>query len=157
MIKTDTDEALATAGLYRLLAWLSPGFPIGAFTYSHGLEKAAESGAVRDRAALQHWIAAVVEMGVGRMDADIIRDAHRAAVADDIDALLAANRRGVPRKHQWRAGPKERLFLPPAALAGPSPLSTAGPRFLMKGTNPFVTPPLSAWLWHAPASLSQSP
>ncbi len=95
MIKTDTDEALATAGLYRLLAWLSPGFPIGAFTYSHGLEKAAESGAVRDRAALQHWIAAVVEMGVGRMDADIIRDAHRAAVADDIDALLAANRRGV--------------------------------------------------------------
>ena len=43
-----------SAVLYRLLAWLSPGFPIGAFSFSHGLEAAVESGAVRDRASLQH-------------------------------------------------------------------------------------------------------
>ena len=30
----------ATAGLYRLLAWGSPAFPTGAFSYSHGLEAA---------------------------------------------------------------------------------------------------------------------
>lgn len=82
-------------GLYRILAWLSPGFPIGAFSYSHGLEAAAESGAVRGRALLQRWIGTVVASGSGRIDADVQRDAHRAAAADDIEALQTANRLGV--------------------------------------------------------------
>ena len=30
------------AALYRLLAWFSPMFPIGAFSYSHGLEAGAD-------------------------------------------------------------------------------------------------------------------
>jgi urease accessory protein len=83
------------AGLYRLLVWLSPGFPVGAFSFSHGLEAAAESGAVRDRASLQDWTGAVVRSGSGRMDADILRGAHRAATADDIEALALANSRGL--------------------------------------------------------------
>jgi urease accessory protein len=87
--------AESSAALYRLLAWLSPGFPIGAFSYSHGLETAVESGTVRDRASLQSWIAAVVTHGSGRIDADILRDAHRAAGAEEFAALAAANRRGL--------------------------------------------------------------
>jgi urease accessory protein len=82
-------------GLYRLLAWLSPGFPIGAFSYSHGLETAAESGAVRDRSSLQAWVTAVVVRGSGRLDADIVRDAHHAAAAGDHLAWIAANERGL--------------------------------------------------------------
>jgi len=82
-------------GLYRLLAWLSPSFPIGAFSYSHGLEAAVENGAVHNRATLQRWIAAVLEHGGGRIDGDILRDAHRAAAADDVGALAAVNRRGL--------------------------------------------------------------
>lgn len=85
----------AGTGLYRLLAWLSPGFPIGAFSYSHGLEAVAESGAVRDRASLQSWVAAVVIRGSGRIDADILREAHRAAAAGDLADLVAVNRRGL--------------------------------------------------------------
>jgi urease accessory protein len=93
---TITDDAvLADAGLYRMLAWLSPGFPIGAFSYSHGLEAAAEAGRVRDRASLQGWIAAVVALGSGRIDADILGDAHRAAAANDVEMLSAANRCGL--------------------------------------------------------------
>jgi urease accessory protein len=88
-------ERDSTGGLYRLLAWLSPGFPIGAFSYSHGLEAAVAAGAVKDRASLQDWIGAVVALGSGRIDADILRDAHRAATGDDIEALCAANRRGL--------------------------------------------------------------
>jgi urease accessory protein len=86
-----------TAGgkLYRLLAWLSPAFPIGAFSYSHGLEAAVESGAVRDRASLQFWIAAIVTEGSGRIDADILRDAHRAASAGDLLVLTVVNQRGL--------------------------------------------------------------
>ena len=82
-------------GLYRMLAWFSPGFPIGAFSYSHGLEAAVEQGPVHDRETLQRWIAALLAHGAGRMDADTLRDAHRAASADDIEALTAANRRGL--------------------------------------------------------------
>jgi urease accessory protein len=95
MTTVTNDGVLADAGLYRMLAWLSPGFPIGAFSYSHGLEAAAEAGQVRDRASLQGWIAAVVVLGGGRVDADILRDAHHAAAANDIELLSAANRRGL--------------------------------------------------------------
>jgi urease accessory protein len=93
MILTMTGEP-GRAGLYRLLAWLSPGFPVGAFSYSHGLEAAAESGAVHDRASLQSWTAAVVAQGSGRIDADILCEAHRAAKAGDLAGLNAANHRG---------------------------------------------------------------
>jgi urease accessory protein len=95
MTTITNDAVLSDAGLYRMLAWLSPGFPIGAFSYSHGLEAAAEAGWVHDRASLQGWIAAVVTLGGGRVDADILRDAHRAAAANDIELLSAANRRGL--------------------------------------------------------------
>jgi urease accessory protein len=85
-----------TVGLYRLLAWTSPAFPTGAFSYSHGLETAAANGAVRDRATLEDWIAAIIAHGSGRIDADILRDAWRAAAAgDDAAAATDANRRGV--------------------------------------------------------------
>ncbi|MFI4949207.1 MAG: urease accessory protein UreF [Alphaproteobacteria bacterium] len=82
------------AGLYRLLAWASPAFPTGGFSYSHGLEAAAADGAVHDRKSLQRWITAVVAKGSGRVDADVLRDAWRAATAGDDAALAAANRRG---------------------------------------------------------------
>src|SRR5579863_4615919 len=83
------------AGLYRLLAWLSPSFPTGAFSYSHGLEAAAAAGVVHDRASLEGWVAAIVARGSGRIDADIVRDAYDAAQAGDRAVLDAANRRGV--------------------------------------------------------------
>jgi urease accessory protein len=81
--------------LYRLLAWASPAFPIGGFSYSHGLEAAAADGAVHDRTTLERWIGATVVHGSGRIDADILRDAWRAAVAGDAAALAEANRRGA--------------------------------------------------------------
>lgn len=95
MATTTTAEPGAGPGLYRLLAWLSPSFPIGAFSYSHGLEASVTDGAVRDRASLEGWIAAVVTEGSGRIDADILCQAHRAAAAADLRALDAANQRGL--------------------------------------------------------------
>jgi urease accessory protein len=82
-------------GLYRLLSWLSPGFPIGAFSYSHGLEAAVEIGTVHDRVSLQSWIAAIIDHGSGRIDADILRDAYGAASASDLSGLAAVNWRGL--------------------------------------------------------------
>jgi urease accessory protein len=88
-------EGLSDSQLYWLLTWFSPGFPIGAFSYSHGLETAAASGRVHDKETLQRWTAAILTHGAGRMDADILRDAHRAASAQDLEALAATNARGL--------------------------------------------------------------
>ena len=92
---TTKAEGISDGQLYRVLTWFSPGFPIGAFSYSHGLETTAASGGVHDRETLRRWIAAILTHGAGRMDADTLRDAHRAASAQDLEALTAANRRGL--------------------------------------------------------------
>ena len=88
-------EGLSDGQLYRLLTWFSPGFPIGAFSYSHGLETAAAGGRVHDRETLRRWIAAILAHGAGRIDADTLREAHRAASAQDLEALAATNARGL--------------------------------------------------------------
>jgi urease accessory protein len=84
--------------LYKLLAWASPAFPTGGFSYSHGLEAAAADGTVHDRATLETWIAATIALGSGRIDTDTLRDAWRAAEADDGRALAEADRRGVAHR-----------------------------------------------------------
>jgi urease accessory protein len=71
------------AALYRLMTWLSPSYPLGAFSYSHGLEYAVEAGLVRDRDSLCRFVATVVEAGTGRSDGALLVAAFRAAVADD--------------------------------------------------------------------------
>lgn len=93
-INMETDDRTRLA-LYRMLAWLSPAFPVGAFSFSHGLEAAAEAGIVHDRASLQDWIAAIVARGAGRIDADVLSEAYRAARAGDAGALRSANQRGI--------------------------------------------------------------
>jgi urease accessory protein len=76
-----------TASLYRLMAWLSPAYPVGAFAYSSGLEWAVESGDIRDAKTLKQWIAAVVTHGGGFCDAVFFIHAHRAAATDNDTAL----------------------------------------------------------------------
>jgi urease accessory protein len=78
IIMTTMTITLTEGGLYRLLAWLSPSFPVGAFSYSHGIEAAVEAGRVGDRASLESWVAAILRNGAGRIDADLLRDAWRA-------------------------------------------------------------------------------
>jgi urease accessory protein len=90
-----TAESRGTPGLYRLLAWLSPSFPIGAFSYSHGLEAVVADGTVHDRTSIEAWVAAAVARGSGRIDADILCAAHRAASAGDGAGLEAANRQSL--------------------------------------------------------------
>src|ERR1700761_3976556 len=63
--------------LLRLLAWLSPSFPTGAYAYSHGLEWAVEWGDILDETALADWLTDVLTHGSGRNDAILLRHAHR--------------------------------------------------------------------------------
>jgi urease accessory protein len=75
---------MATSPLAQALivqAWLSPGFPTGAFSYSHGLEFAVEAGLVHDAQSLRVWIDAILRFGSARNDGMILLTAHRAASA----------------------------------------------------------------------------
>src|SRR6202008_259156 len=57
-----------TAALYRLMTWLSPAFPVGAFSYSSGIEWAVEAGDVIDAASLRDWLSAMLTDGPGLCD-----------------------------------------------------------------------------------------
>lgn len=75
------------ASLGLLLAWLSPSFPIGGFSYSHGLEWAVEDGTITDAATLRAWMEGVLTHGAGRTDGILIAHAYRAAADNDLDNL----------------------------------------------------------------------
>ncbi|HLZ66824.1 MAG TPA: urease accessory UreF family protein [Aliidongia sp.] len=71
------------AWLLPLGTWASPAYPVGAFSYSHGLEWAVEAGAVADLAGLADYVATVLEAGAGWADLVLLAAAWRAAAADD--------------------------------------------------------------------------
>ena len=54
--KQPPNSDLDTAALYRLMAWLSPAYPVGAFSYSSGIEWAVEAGDIKDAATLRQWL-----------------------------------------------------------------------------------------------------
>ena len=76
------------AGLYRLMTWLSPSFPVGAFAYSSGIEWAVEAGDIADAASLRDWLSAMLTDGSGFCDGVFLAQAHRAAEAHDDDPAL---------------------------------------------------------------------
>jgi urease accessory protein len=82
-------HALSGAALYRLLTFMSPSYPVGAYTYSHGLEAAVEASVVADVESAFAWMADVVARGGGFADLVFLYEAHRAA-ADGDAARLAA-------------------------------------------------------------------
>ena len=62
-----------------LAAMFSPTFPIGAFSYSHGIEAAITSGDVVDAATTYKWIKMILHGGSGRNDAILMANAYKAA------------------------------------------------------------------------------
>lgn len=79
------------ASILPLQIWLSPGFPIGAFAFSHGLEQAVEAGWIQDAVTLRVWLEGIVAQGAIRTDAVLLAAAWRAGQRGDMDAALEAN------------------------------------------------------------------
>lgn len=96
----------AQTSLTKLLTWLSPAFPTGAFAYSHGLEWAVEAGDVTSEAALLPWLEDTLTHGAGHTDATLLRHAHRATTAGALQAiatLAAAAQPGRERRSETLA------------------------------------------------------
>jgi urease accessory protein len=70
------------AALYRLMAWLSPSYPIGAFSYSSGIEWAVETGDIADADTLRDWLAVMLAHGTGFCDGVLLAHAWRAAAGE---------------------------------------------------------------------------
>ena len=67
-IRTPITPMIDAAATLRLLAWLSPSFPTGAYAYSHGLEWAVETRDIHDGETLRIWLEDVLTNGAGRSD-----------------------------------------------------------------------------------------
>jgi urease accessory protein len=110
-----------TVALYRLMTWLSPAFPVGAFSYSSGIEWAVEAGDIIDAASLRDWLAAMLTDGSGFCDGVLLAQAHRAtssgnaAALRDVAELAAAF---VPsRERQLETSAQGRAFIDIARAA----------------------------------------
>jgi urease accessory protein len=98
-------NALGPSALYRLTAWLSPAYPIGAFSHSSGIEWAVEAGDISHDGTLRTWIEVMIGVGSGYCDAVFLVHAYRATVDGD-DAAL----REVAELAAAFAPSKERYF-----------------------------------------------
>ena len=83
----DGAHARAAPTLLRLLTWLSPAYPVGGYSYSHGLEWLVETGAIRDVETLVRWIEDLLAHGAGRSDLILLAESWRAVAAGDRQAL----------------------------------------------------------------------
>jgi urease accessory protein len=72
-------DRVPAAAMLRLMAWLSPSFPVGSFSYSHGLERAAEDGMLADADELREWIDQLLRRGSGWNDAVLFAESWRRA------------------------------------------------------------------------------
>jgi urease accessory protein len=116
---------ITEAGFYRLLTWLSPSYPVGAFSYSHGMEYAVEAALVTDRDGLVAYVTTVLEHGAGCVDASLLNAAWCAT--DDRDnrrldeiADLACAWRGTAEM-ALEAETQGRAFLATTRAAWPHP------------------------------------
>lgn len=84
-----TTTVIETVALARLMTWLSPAFPVGAFAYSHGLERAIHDGLIHDRASLREWLETLLERGSAWNDAVLLAEAWRKSSAGEGIAEVA--------------------------------------------------------------------
>jgi len=107
------------------MAWLSPAYPIGAFSYSGGLEWAVEAGDIKEAETLRRWLAVMLGEGSGFCDAVLFVHAHRASTAKDSAALRAVAELAaafVPSKERLlEMTAQGRAFLDATRAAWPCP------------------------------------
>jgi urease accessory protein len=83
--------ALGDARLLRLLRLASPALPVGAYSYSQGLEWAIEAGTVRDERSALRWVEDTLVLGLGALEAPVWWRLHRAWVARDVGSARRWN------------------------------------------------------------------
>jgi urease accessory protein len=105
-----TMTEMSESALLRLMTWLSPAFPVGAFSYSHGIERAIEEGLVGERESLVGWLRELLVRGSAWNDAVLLAESWREAgsaggggAAELAEALAASRERHMETMLQGEA------------------------------------------------------
>ena len=117
-----------TADLLRLMQWLSPAFPTGAFAYSHGLEAVISDGEVTNAASAQDWLSDILQFGAGWQDAVLLAcalrpDADHADLGDYARALAPSRERLAETLDQGTAFARAVAALGVTVDAAPLPVA----------------------------------
>jgi urease accessory protein len=81
-------EKISPDALYRIMIWLSPTYPVGAFAYSTGIEWAVENGDVDSATTLREWLESMLTEGAGITDGVFFSHIHRAVGTDDMALVV---------------------------------------------------------------------
>ena len=157
--------ALDQPTLARLMIWLSPAYPVGGYSYSHGLEWIVEAGKVTDAATLGGWIEDVLAHGAGRCDVIFLAEAWRAPAAGDMarSSRRPSWRRRSPlrRAAAWRRWRRARRSSPPRWRPGREPelaaLAADGARGRLSDRRRRRAPPRTACRWSRRRRRSRRP
>jgi urease accessory protein len=68
----ESGQVMTSLALSRLLQLASPMLPVGAYSYSQGLETAIETGLVRDAETASEWISDVLTLYLGRFELPLL-------------------------------------------------------------------------------------
>lgn len=97
--------------LLRLLQLVSPGLPIGMYSYSQGLERAVHDGWMTSAEETGQWLQGILQQGLARVDAPILarlydawREQDLAAVAHWSATLLACRETAELRSEDQQTG-----------------------------------------------------
>jgi len=97
--------------LLCLLQLASPALPVGAYSYSEGLEMLIEAGTIENKQSLKHWLEQELRYGAIRLEAAVMVRAYNSAKLDDTEALSywnnwlsAARETEELRSSSWQMG-----------------------------------------------------
>ncbi|MBI5901619.1 MAG: urease accessory protein UreF [Rhodocyclales bacterium] len=143
--------------LTRLLQLASPALPVGAFSYSQGLEWAIEAGTVRDEATALRWIADQLEWNLGNYEAPMLARllaAHKVGAGGtvtELDALYLASRESAElRAETLQMGHSLRKLILDLSLpiaVPPQPTFPTAWAALAAYWDIAADEALAAWLW----------
>lgn len=144
------------AVLLSLLQLASPGLPLGAYSYSEGLETLVEAGQIDDRTKLGNWLSDSLRLGAIRLEAAVMLRGLRATGAEDWDVLSywnawasAAKETEELREQSWQmGGALTRLLL---AMQPEEKSITEAAKVCGNNCNLAIAFGIAAASWHIPA------
>ncbi len=97
--------------LLCLLQLASPVLPVGAYSYSEGLETLVENGTIENKSSLKHWLEQELRYGAIRLEAAVMVRAYHLTQLGNIEALgywnhwlSAAKETEELRQQSWQMG-----------------------------------------------------
>jgi urease accessory protein len=79
------------SSLLHLLQLANPTLPVGAYSYSEGLETLVQAGTVIDQQSLHHWLAQELQYGAIRLEAIALVKAYQSLQSGDLASLQSWN------------------------------------------------------------------